>query len=699
MALLDVACPGCGLKLKAPDTMAGKKAKCKKCGAAVRIPGGDAPQGESVGDAQMLSAMDTPAVPPPAADDAFNFGAMLNQIAAEEPKPKAKSVAKAPALPPPPEKPAKKAAEKAAPKAAAPPAVENFEINDGVPEAKSEALSLDDDEELPTTAAAPADPFAFPSGGDVADAGPGALVRSKPKLDEAPRRGGTHHYRAKPKPEGKSGKGKLILGVVALLALGGGIGAAVVLMTKKKEPEAAKKDEPKKDDPPPPEEKKDDKKDEKKDTKGTKGIVVGKKDVKGTKDAAKGTTPATGKEKEPPKEVPVVMGPGAAAADPGPVGAQLTLPGNAAAIPLKGTGAKPELFQTPASKADIDATFATIRRVFPTNKVTDGGVVWQSSSGFQGKGEKLTLDMYSPAGRKTDSVVFDGDGRPDPVCDLSANGEHFAHSADGKVTVWKVQGKTKVMDAFDPYAEKAEHKKAGVGAVYFTADGKGLATVSTAGAVHLWDVAAKTALGEFVPPKATPGRVAQGKGVAITPERDSLVVAVGGEITQVGIGKAVQPRQLLDLKGDVGRSLAIGTVAGKVLYAFETGEKKEKAVMLVAPDGSFRVLRVPTAAGEPVSAGWADGQMAVVGTSNGSAMWFEFDDGKFLPIALIQTAGGKAAHVVGQTCHYALLPAGAAKTTMLELAMPPEGLVEYRELAETKRTAHTFKLDAAGLTK
>jgi hypothetical protein len=521
----------------------------------------------------------------------------------------------------------------AAAKAAASPPPESFEVNDGVPEVKSEVLSLDDDEPE-----APPDPFAFPGGGELADAEPGALVRSKPTLEEAPRRGG-QHYRAKSQPQ-KSGKGMMIVGIVALLAVGGGIGAVVMSMMKKKDPEPVKKAEEKKDekkDETPPETPKDDKKG--KDTKGSKDTAKGTKDDK--KGTPKGAT-APGTTKEPAKDVPVVLGPGAAAVDPGPVGAALTLPGNAANIPLKAMGAKPELFQPPASKADIDAGFTAIRRVFPTNKTTDGGVVWQSGSGFQGKGEKLTLDMYSPAGRRTDRIEFDGDGRAEPVCDLSPNGDHFAHAADGKVTVWKVQGKTKVMDKFDPYADKPEHKVAGIGAVYFTANAKGLVTVSTAGVVHLWDVAAKTPLGEFVPPKATPGRVAQGKGVAVTPERDSLALAVGGNITQVGIQGKIDPRPLLDLKGDVGRSLAIGTVAGKVLYAFETAEKKEKAVMLVAPDGSFRVLRVPTAAGDPVSAGWADGQMAVVGTSNGGAMWFEFDDGKFLPIGLIQTTGGKA---------------------------------------------------------
>ena len=66
MPVLEVSCPGCGAKLKAPDTMAGKKAKCKKCGAPFRIPG--APAGESIGEPQALSVLAMP-VPPLPDDD------------------------------------------------------------------------------------------------------------------------------------------------------------------------------------------------------------------------------------------------------------------------------------------------------------------------------------------------------------------------------------------------------------------------------------------------------------------------------------------------------------------------------------------------------------------------------------------------------------------------------------------------------
>jgi hypothetical protein len=60
MPLVDVPCPNCGAKLKAPDNMAGKKAKCKKCGKVFRIPGA-APSADTVGDGQAVPVLALPA--------------------------------------------------------------------------------------------------------------------------------------------------------------------------------------------------------------------------------------------------------------------------------------------------------------------------------------------------------------------------------------------------------------------------------------------------------------------------------------------------------------------------------------------------------------------------------------------------------------------------------------------------------------
>src|SRR5947209_8514715 len=72
MAVVEVACPSCKAMLKAPDNMAGKKARCKKCNASFRIPGAN--ETGDGGDSQMLSVIDSPLPPPAASDNPFSFG-------------------------------------------------------------------------------------------------------------------------------------------------------------------------------------------------------------------------------------------------------------------------------------------------------------------------------------------------------------------------------------------------------------------------------------------------------------------------------------------------------------------------------------------------------------------------------------------------------------------------------------------------
>lgn len=81
---LDVACPHCQTRLKAPEGMAGKKARCKKCQQSFRIPG---PDDASDGDAGQLSVV---------GDSPFSFN---GDAPAPEP---AKPAAKKKSAPPPP---------------------------------------------------------------------------------------------------------------------------------------------------------------------------------------------------------------------------------------------------------------------------------------------------------------------------------------------------------------------------------------------------------------------------------------------------------------------------------------------------------------------------------------------------------------------------------------------------------------------
>src|SRR5439155_23212872 len=142
-----------------------------------------------------------------------------------------------------------------------------------------------------------------------------------------------------------------------------------------------------------------------------------------------------------------------------------------------------------------------------------------------------------------------GDGEPVAVADMCQDGRWFAPANGGKVSVWNVEKSEPLIDGWDVYATLAEpHKKAGLAAVYFPVQPKEkgdddkkdgpparLVTVSTAGAVHLWDLEKKAPVGEYVPPRGKPGRVLDGRGVVLRPDRSSLLVAVGGVVYQVTI--------------------------------------------------------------------------------------------------------------------------------------------------------------------
>ncbi len=78
----DVTCPGCGKKLKVPDSLAGKKGRCPACGAVLDIPGaavqGLFPAGEKIGlpgAAEKQPPVTPPGEPPrPASTGLFPAG-------------------------------------------------------------------------------------------------------------------------------------------------------------------------------------------------------------------------------------------------------------------------------------------------------------------------------------------------------------------------------------------------------------------------------------------------------------------------------------------------------------------------------------------------------------------------------------------------------------------------------------------------
>ena len=710
MAVVEVACPGCKTVLKAPDTMAGKKAKCKKCGERFIVPGGN--PGDSGGESQMLSALDTPAAPPAA--DPFDF-----MGGAAEPPPPPRKPSKVEPVP----EPRKPKAAKSVPKAPTLPPPEPDDVPAAMPvdDEPAGALSLDDDppaasgdpfsfnpsadapkpakkekkerKKEPAAAASSGDPFSFDGGPDptrdqAADEEEEEDDGNEDDADAKAKPGRSGYHRA---AKAKGGEKSKVPGWVFLLVglLVGGGGIAVALKYALRSPEVAKA-EPKKGDEPapaptppdPPKEKDKDKEDPKTpppkdDTKTPPGKTPKDKTPKDTKGGTSGKTPSV---------------PGG--------GSMMTLSAGKG-ITFNPPSDKPMPAQEAGIKITTENEFAATRRVFPPQKADiDTGVVWESKAGFQGQGGKLTLDLYSPIGKRVSRIDLDGDSA-NPLCDLSTVGDVFAYANAGLVTVLTTRDKKKLLDGFDPYADKPDHKKAGLGAVFLTEPPNKVVTVSTAGAVHVWDIATKKMSGEFVPSKGLPNRVFSGKSAAVAAGRQAVAVVAGGTLYQVTVRPSLVAESLADV-GEVGRAFGLAMSGDRAVYAFETAAevKSEKAVMVVGREGIHGFYRWPgDKAGEPTGAGWAGDKLVTVTTARGEAVWFEVE-GKdvFRPMALVKVPGDKGLHVGGEN-HWSIVPSAAdpKKSVLFELVMPPQGLVD--DVLSTKRPVLTLRLDEKGLSR
>ncbi len=641
---------------------------------------GDEPAPAAAGEAAKKTEKDRkprdadaeapPAPAPAASDNPFAF-------TSAPPEPSAKKSA-------PPEPPAKKKERKPrdeageAPPAPAPAAADPFAFGSAPAEPKkADRKPRDEDEDEGEDDAAPAapatsgDPFTFGSAPAPALA---EKADRRPRDDKADRK----KPAARKAPAGGGGNGlvKVIVGATVFAVVTGGIVVGALVVLNSKPGEVAKNE--KKVDPP-----------------SNEPAVV----------PAAAPEPAGKADAVPKEQAKTTPRPQKGGAK-GKGGALALPPGKVLTFPPK--PAAPKLVTEPASTpVPVAVPFADARRFFPPGKADgDIGVLWRSAVGFQGVGEKVTLTLFSPnSGKETAKVEVDHDGTPDPAADLSVDGGTFAvgHRTTGKVTVWDVRKKAKKLDAFDPYADKPEHKAAKLAAVYLTEPPDRVVTVTTAGAVHVWDVATKGLAGEYVPAKAAPNKVAGGRGVAPLPTRRGVVVAVGGTVYKVDTAGAVTGTEAEDLGGDVGRSLALAvSPGGKVLYAFETDVdgKREKAVMQLAGGNRSPAFRWPADAGEPVAAAWAGDNVASLATSQGAAVWFDADGG-FNPIAVARTPDDKAVHVVaGTDNHWSLLPSpGDAKASVVvELALPPQGVGDPLTPA-ARRPMASLVLDLKGLSQ
>ena len=372
--------------------------------------------------------------------------------------------------------------------------------------------------------------------------------------------------------------------------------------------------------------------------------------------------------------------------------------------------AAPAATDRPRARTDFEVPLAAIKRIFPPAdaKTGDACALVQLGAAVGGKGERLALDSYGPGGSRIPSarIEYEGDGSAVPIADMapSDKGGFFLAATAGKLTVWAVGDKSKVADAVDPYADKPEHAKAGLAAAYFAADPTQVVTVSTAGAVLLFDLATRKPVAEFVPPFGVPGKVTQGFSTARSEKHETVAVAVGGVVYLVRAAAGLEVVRKHDLDGDVGRSLGLAVSGGRVLYAFETADKagkKEKAVIrLPYGDNPKHVLHsIPATAGELKGALWSNETTGGVVLEKG-VLWFDDEEGKFLPLVVSQPAGAALYHGDDKLFWYVVPdPKVATKSVLVGLSVEFNDRADFQGNYPANKPLRTVRLDANGLAK
>ncbi|HEY1186218.1 MAG TPA: hypothetical protein VGE74_01115 [Gemmata sp.] len=758
--------PSCGARLKAPSERIGKKAKCNKCQHGFQIPGPVPVAGsaeEPVPSAATLPApeLTEPAIPMASAvtDEELDTGEPLPIEKLPPPKATAPEELPSPKAPAPPapaknladppsedpfdfSQPAAPAAKSAAPAASraakpaapvapkaahsnpaakpAPPAAKPAEIptGDGAdeqpkskPKSKSRTVTEPDPEPEPTPAD---DAFSFGFTNEPEPAKPkstrrpgdgeeGRRARKKTRdegADERPRKkspaaGGDareadknkvrddepeDELESKPRyrrPGEKGGMGKAIAlsAAVALIATALAIAAGVVYMRNNRPPEVKKeekKEEPSAAIPP---------------------------DV---------PTPVAPKDKEPdpkpkdkePAPKPTDTKPKDKEPGPPPTRPAVVLDGKFRAIAVSKEPTKVE----PADRASeqpyiVEAPFASVVRVFPPfdPKTSDAHLVTRV-------GARFALDAFSPSsGKRVSRLEFAAD--PQPLCDLTAtatDGQFLAVSA-GRVTVWALAGQKKLADAVDPYADKPDHARDGLAAVFFANAPGQIVTVSTAGAVHLFDLTTKAVVSEFVPPHGAKGAVAAGGAVSRAGD-GSIVLAVGGIVYQIKSAPNLERVRAYDLGGDV-KPLAIGSAGapGRLVFAFETevkGKKGKERVLLYLPIGAPRptFFLLPAAAGTPTGAFWANDTDAGVVTERG-VVWFDEDEDKFGPVVMTKPVSG-GLYAGARTRFWYVVPrsSNAAQSVLVPLTVPFGDAAEFRG-TDANKPLRVVRIDQNGLSK
>lgn len=374
--------------------------------------------------------------------------------------------------------------------------------------------------------------------------------------------------------------------------------------------------------------------------------------------------------------------------------------------------AKPEATDRALSVAsDLDTAFENVKAVYPPRRKADDMIMVVRTAAA----DKWAIEVYSgTSGRKAERIEVTGAVQ---FTDVSADRKQVLAVVGTSATVWNLTDKTKLLDAADVYADKPEHKKAGLAAAVFLGQtdsreygptGK-LLLVSTAGAVSVYDIKTKATTGEYAPPGGGPGQLVLGRSLAVNTQSIGVVMDLDGVLHDIDASGAVSLERKIDIGGRVVKSLGLAAERGKgrILYAFELDKngKSERGVMYLPLGASdmkgVRLLRWPDAAGEPTGAFLAHTETGGVTSANGVVLFETHRNGQqFNPLGLARADKGLLATGDEDNLWYVIPdPAKADASFFRGVALPLDDFAALGQVFRQGKPLATLKLDKTGLAK
>lgn len=374
-----------------------------------------------------------------------------------------------------------------------------------------------------------------------------------------------------------------------------------------------------------------------------------------------------------------------------------------------------EVIARPKERFEVEVPPDAIRAVrFSESDPAMMAVLWVSSPGFQGQGAQHSVDIHNAGGGpQLGRVDFPADGfNPafDRPFDLSQDGNRIAIESNtpGKLTVYDVGSKTRLLDNVDAFAKDPGVERSGLSALRFASPDRLLA-VDHRGGVDVWDLKAKQVVASappFAPPlaKPTPPSLA-----SVSRVRENRVMIFAGGMLAVASpttgATTGAPLQLADP----------GLTAGAVAFA-PTGTKA--AVVAGTPTGGqlfvlnvqaaatiARRVQFPTELGPPSGVQFSAGSDFVVVQANAgrTAAVMDLETGVVNGYLTPEGEGIGARQIPNeeQGRYLWTMPVEGSpnKTQVLAVEMPFDGFFDLAPAAKAARTPVYLSLRDTGIAK